>query len=129
MTERTFRVERNGNLLFETNLNPADGVYLSSAAETYTASLGAQAPPDIEEVQGEMKVESEASEAPDAVADEAVEVTEEELEADEEGASYEDYTVEELKDILRERELMVSGTKDELIARLEADDEGEDEDA
>jgi hypothetical protein len=76
-----------------------------------------------------MKVESEASEAPDAVADEAVEVTEEELEADEEGASYEDYTVEELKDILRERELMVSGTKDELIARLEADDEGEDEDA
>jgi hypothetical protein len=121
MTERTFRVERNGNLLFETNLNPADGVYLSSAAEVYTASLGAQAPPDIEEVQGEMKVESEDSEAP--VVPEPETVTEEELEEDEEGASYEDYTVEELKDVLRERELMVSGTKDELIARLEEDDE------
>jgi hypothetical protein len=122
MTERTFRVERNGILMFETNLNPGDGVFLSSAAETYIASVGAEPHPDIaEDVVGEIKVEAEDSEAP--VVPEPETVTEEELEEDEEGASYEDYTVEELKDVLRERELMVSGTKDELIARLEEDDE------
>jgi hypothetical protein len=121
MTERTFRVERNGILMFETNLNPGDGVFLSSAAETYIASVGAEPHPDIaEDVVGEIKVESEESELE---VPEPETVTEEELVEDEEGASYEDYTVEELKDILRERELMVSGTKDELIARLEDDDE------
>ncbi len=38
-------------------------------------------------------------------------------------AEYSDYTVDELKDKLRERELPVSGSKEELVARLEEDDE------
>ena len=37
--------------------------------------------------------------------------------------AYEDLNKEELQDELRERELPVSGTKDELIARLEEDDD------
>lgn len=36
--------------------------------------------------------------------------------------NYEDHTVDQLQDELRERELPVSGNKDELIARLEAND-------
>lgn len=36
--------------------------------------------------------------------------------------SYEDQTKDELQDELRERDLQVSGTKDELIERLEEDD-------
>jgi hypothetical protein len=45
---------------------------------------------------------------------------------------YASQSVDELKDKLRSRDLPVSGTKDELVARLEADDEetaavGEDE--
>ncbi|MGH7206896.1 MAG: SAP domain-containing protein [Nitrospiraceae bacterium] len=47
-----------------------------------------------------------------------------EEEAQEETAEYSEWTVEELRDALRGRDLMVSGTKDELIARLEEDDEG-----
>lgn len=34
--------------------------------------------------------------------------------------SLEDFTVPELKDMLREQDLKVSGTKDELIERLES---------
>lgn len=41
---------------------------------------------------------------------------------------YEEQTVEELRDELRDRELPVSGPKDTLVERLEADDEGTDED-
>jgi hypothetical protein len=41
--------------------------------------------------------------------------------------SYEDQTKEELQEELRERDLKVSGTKDELIDRLEEDDESSDE--
>jgi hypothetical protein len=37
-------------------------------------------------------------------------------------SKYDEYSVEELKEELRERDLPVSGTKDELIARLEEDD-------
>lgn len=48
--------------------------------------------------------------------------------ADDEAQGYEAQTVEDLKDELRERDLPVSGTKDELIARLEEDDNAEDED-
>jgi hypothetical protein len=36
--------------------------------------------------------------------------------------SYEDQTKEELQEELRERDLKVSGTKDELVERLEEDD-------
>jgi post-segregation antitoxin (ccd killing protein) len=41
--------------------------------------------------------------------------------------SYEDQTKEELQEELRERDLKVSGTKDELIERIEEDDESGDE--
>lgn len=37
-------------------------------------------------------------------------------------SDYEDRTVEELRDDLRERDLRVSGSKEELIARLQEDD-------
>jgi hypothetical protein len=37
-------------------------------------------------------------------------------------SKYDGYTVEELRDELRDRALAVSGTKDELVARLEEDD-------
>jgi hypothetical protein len=101
-------------------------VFLSSAADLYIASLGAEAPADVEEVQGEMTVESEDSEL-DAIADEAEEVTEEELEADEEEGGLEELTVEELKEELRDAGLPVSGTKAELIERLEDATEADDE--
>jgi hypothetical protein len=39
---------------------------------------------------------------------------------------YEDHTNEELRGFLKERGLSTTGTKDELIARLEEDDESED---
>lgn len=42
--------------------------------------------------------------------------------SDHEGAAVEDMTVEELRDELRDHDLKVSGTKDELIARLEEHD-------
>ncbi len=44
-----------------------------------------------------------------------------------EGSVWADNNVEELKEALRDRDLPVSGAKDELIARLEADDDGEEE--
>lgn len=50
----------------------------------------------------------------------SVEVPVQEPEADAEG-SLEDKTVDELKDLLRERDLPVSGNKDELVARLSED--------
>ena len=37
-------------------------------------------------------------------------------------AGWDEYTVDELKDELKARGLPVSGTKDELVARLEEDD-------
>jgi hypothetical protein len=43
--------------------------------------------------------------------------------ADSDDADYSDLTLDELKDKLRDRDLPVSGNKDELIARLEEDDE------
>jgi len=39
--------------------------------------------------------------------------------------SYQELTVEQLKDELRDRDLPVSGNKDELVARLEEDDAGQ----
>jgi hypothetical protein len=40
-----------------------------------------------------------------------------------EGSSYQDQTVAELKDELAERDLPKSGKKDDLVARLEEDDQ------
>lgn len=44
---------------------------------------------------------------------------------DGEESDYDDMSIEELKTILRARDLPVSGNKDELIARLEEDDSEE----
>lgn len=41
--------------------------------------------------------------------------------------AYEDQTVEELRDELRDRDLQVSGPKDSLVERLQADDEKDDD--
>lgn len=46
---------------------------------------------------------------------------------DAEDSDYSEWSIEELKDALRTRGLPVSGNKDELVARLEEDDESEDE--
>jgi hypothetical protein len=48
----------------------------------------------------------------------------EEAEAEEAGG-YGEYTVEELKEFLRERDLPVSGSKEELVERLEEADKAE----
>ncbi len=45
----------------------------------------------------------------------------------EEEADYDEWTVDELKDALRSRGLMVSGTKAELVERLEGDDDMDDD--
>lgn len=58
--------------------------------------------------------------APRAAADEGGE-------GDQDAAGYGDLTNDELKDKLRERGLPVSGNKDELVERLEADDANGDE--
>jgi hypothetical protein len=46
-----------------------------------------------------------------------------------EDVSYDDMTNDELKDLLRERDLPVSGKHDELVARLQEDDESEDDES
>ncbi len=71
----------------------------------------------------------ESAEGGPAAEAEVEEVTEEVLVEDDEEASYDEWTVEELKDALRSRGLMVSGVKDELVARLEGDDELAEEDS
>jgi hypothetical protein len=111
MTERTFRVERNGILLFQTNLNPQDGVFLSQAADDYIASLGVQAHPDIQ---------VETAMIPTPLVDALIE----EIDAEYEALDYSEWTVEEIKDALRARDLLLTGNKAELIERLEDDDEG-----
>ncbi|MEV6287404.1 SAP domain-containing protein [Kribbella sp. NPDC051770] len=45
---------------------------------------------------------------------------------DDESDDYNDWKVETLRQELRERELPTSGTKPELVARLEADDDSDD---
>jgi hypothetical protein len=45
-----------------------------------------------------------------------------------EDVSYDDLTNDELKELLRERDLPVSGKHDELVARLQESDESDDED-
>jgi SAP domain len=48
----------------------------------------------------------------------------EEEKEDEDGPDLEDMTVQQLQEVLRKRDLPVSGTKDELLARLlEAEDD------
>ncbi len=42
--------------------------------------------------------------------------------AEEESSDYEELTAEELRDILRDRDLPVNGRKSELVARLQDDD-------
>lgn len=55
------------------------------------------------------------------------EVEEEETDEDGDDKTYAEATVEELKAELKSRGLETSGKKDELIARLEADDEEEED--
>lgn len=59
---------------------------------------------------------------PKAFADQTVETESEDESEEEESGGYADLDVEGLKSALKDRELPVSGTKPELIARLEQDD-------
>jgi hypothetical protein len=71
----------------------------------WDAPVGATGQPDIDEGAG-LYDEVEATEADEAAAAEG----------------YGSWTVDELKDELRSRDLAVSGSKPELVARLEDDD-------
>ena len=83
----------------------------------------------------ELMTETDAVAVADAVVEEATtaepeveEVVELEPEPEPE-PTYDSMTVPQLQDLLRERELTVSGVKAELVARLEADDVGPSEEA
>ena len=73
----------------------------------------------------ELMTETEAVAVAEAVVEEATTVEPE----PEPEPTYDSMTVSQLQDVLRERGLTVSGTKAELIARLEADDAGPSEEA
>lgn len=73
----------------------------------------------------ELMTENDAVAAADAVVEEATTVEPE----PEPEPTYDSMTVSQLQDVLRERGLTVSGTKAELIARLEADDVGPSEES
>ena len=75
----------------------------------------------------ELMTEDDAVAVAEAVVEEVLEV-EPEPEPEPE-PTYDSMTVPQLQDILRERSLTVSGTKAELIARLETDDTGPSEEA
>jgi len=81
----------------------------------------------------ELMTEDDAVAVAEAVVEETLEAAVEEVvevepEAEPE-LTYDSMTVPQLQDILRERSLTVSGTKAELIARLEADDAGPSEES
>ena len=73
----------------------------------------------------ELMTETDAVAVAEAVVEEATTVEPE----PEPEPTYDSMTVSQLQDVLRERSLTVSGTKAELIARLEADDAGPSEEA
>ena len=73
----------------------------------------------------ELMTETDAVAVADAVVEEAT-VVEPEPEPE---PTYDSMTVPQLQDVLRERSLTVSGTKAELITRLETDDAGPSEEA
>jgi len=81
----------------------------------------------------ELMTEDDAVAVADAVIEEVTtaepEVEVEEVVEPEPEPTYDSMTVPQLQDVLRERSLTVSGTKAELIARLEADDAGPSEEA
>ena len=81
----------------------------------------------------ELMTETDAVAVAEAVVEEATTVepeVEEVVEPEPEPEpTYDSMTVSQLQDVLRERGLTVSGTKAELIARLEADDAGPSEEA
>ena len=70
----------------------------------------------------ELMTETDAVAVAEAVVEEVVAEPEPEL-------TYDSMTVPQLQDLLRERELTVSGVKAELVARLEAADVGPSEEA
>lgn len=74
----------------------------------------------------ELMTETDAVATAEAVVEEATtaEPEVEEVVEPEPEPTYDSMTVAQLQDVLRERTLTVSGTKAELIARLEADDAG-----
>jgi len=83
----------------------------------------------------ELMTEDDAVAVAEAVVEETLEAAVEEVvevepepEAEPE-LTYDSMTVTQLQDLLRERELTVSGVKAELIARLEADDAGPSEES
>ncbi len=110
MVERNLYLSRSGTLLYQTHLNELDEVFTQVGAcgihngvpcNDVTVTLGA-APLDA--------VEAEAIEE-EAVTEPTVTL------------SFDEMSVEDLKGLLRERDLPVSGTKAELVIRLNGWDE------
>lgn len=81
----------------------------------------------------ELMTETDAVAVAEAVVEEATTVEPEpeveEVVEPEPELTYDSMTVSQLQDLLRERELTVSGVKAELVARLEADDAGPSEES
>lgn len=94
------------------NLSDEDLVYMSQRNWLITEA----------EFQGIEGIRDRVSEAAKAALED--DIDDEELDDEEEEEfSYQDAKVEELREELKRRELSTTGNKEELIARLEADDE------
>lgn len=102
----------------ETKMRKARREALARQAELDDEDLG----PDEDEGE-DLEDDLGHSEADDDEPDESVEDDDSDGDDSDDEDGYEAMTVEQLQDELRNRELPVSGNKDELVGRLEADDE------
>ena len=99
---------------------PTKRVEISKIEVMNPASL-MEVPPNEEEL--EKILEEAETEEPNEMAEEATEVTDEqemEEEIKDDSTDYSSMKVADLKELLKERELPVSGTKSELIKRLQS---------
>ncbi len=94
-------------------INPESDKYI---AKDRTGQLGKVIKPDFSEIVEKCQQKDHFKERE--------EDEEDDQEPDDEGITYKDFTKKELQDILKSRDMKVSGNKDELIERLKHDDMG-----